>query len=79
MLKATLQLMLVQPLDDADGSVVLFAAWPRDWDVDFDVRAPRGTRIRGTCRNNTLGALTVEPSERTRFVHFTEGVCDRTK
>jgi len=42
----------------------LFPAWPKNWDVDFQLRAPGRTVVRGLYRNGKLERLTVEPPER---------------
>lgn len=39
--------MLMQTVDDADGSVVLLPAWPCNWDVSFQLTAPMNTLVTG--------------------------------
>ncbi len=53
-----LQEMLMQTPGD---SIHLFPAWPREWDVDFRLHAPYGTRVDATLRAGRLVALSVEP------------------
>ncbi len=58
---ATLQAMLMQ----ADGErITLFPAWPRDWDVEFRLRAPMNTTVEGARRRGELIALSVTPESR---------------
>ncbi|MBW6525226.1 hypothetical protein KZ813_00040 [Sphingomonas sp. RHCKR7] len=53
-----LQEMLMQTPGD---SIHLFPAWPREWDVDFRLHAPHGTRVDATLQAGRLVALLVEP------------------
>lgn len=53
-----LQEMLMQTPGD---SIRLFPAWPREWDVDFRLHAPYGTRVDATLRAGRLAALSVVP------------------
>ena len=57
-------LQLLAPLDDAKQSVLLFPAWPFDWDVSFKLRAPLNTVIEAACVNGSLVKLIVTPPER---------------
>ena len=61
--------MLVQPADDPDGSAIVFAAWPCDWDVDFKLAAPRNTTVVGALRGGRVIKMVVTPESRTPFVH----------
>ncbi len=61
---STLQFMLIQPVDDQNGSSVLFPSWPCSWDVDFKLRAPRNTIVSGTFKQGQLQSLIVDPPER---------------
>lgn len=54
-----LQEMLVQTPGDA---IHLFSAWPREWDVDFRLHAPRETTVEATLHGGKLISLTVEPA-----------------
>jgi alpha-L-fucosidase 2 len=57
----TLQSMLLQH----DGrKILLFPAWPRDWDVEFRLHAPYATTLQGVYRSGRLESLTVDPPER---------------
>lgn len=55
------QSMLLQ----TDGRrILLFPAWPRSWDVRFQLRAPLRTTIRGEYREGKIVSLEVEPEDR---------------
>jgi len=56
-----LQAMLMQ----ADGNkIYLFPAWPKDWDVEFKLHAPRNTTVEGIYHAGKVERLTVTPKER---------------
>ena len=60
-----LQTMLMQ----TDGrKILLFPAWPREWDVDFKLHAPFNTVVEGTYRDGELKRLEVSPPERKQDV-----------
>lgn len=44
--------------------IVLFKAWPQEWDGDFRLQAPFDTTVEGTIRGNTLVRLRVTPASR---------------
>ena len=49
----------------ADGRhILLFPAWPRDWNVDFKLHAPFATTIQGRYRAGKLEFLEVSPKSR---------------
>ncbi len=56
-----LQKMLLQTVDD---TILLFPAWPPEWDVCFKLHAPGKTIIRGELRAGELVDLQVEPVSR---------------
>ena len=56
-----LQEMLLQSDGDA---ILLFPAWPADWDVDFKLHAPRDTVIEASLQNGKLVHLVVTPESR---------------
>jgi len=60
-----LQEMLMQTVDD---KIVLFPAWPGDWDVDFKLHAPRKTTVMVSVRNGKITDLAVNPSSRRQDV-----------
>jgi hypothetical protein len=56
-----LQEMLMQ----TDGkTILLFPAWPKDWDVTFKLNAPYNTVVEGALQDGQLVNLTVTPESR---------------
>lgn len=62
-----MQEMLMQVIDDKH--IVLFPAWPKDWDVDFKMHAPHNTVIEGSLRGGKLIDLNVTPASRAADVY----------
>lgn len=60
-----LQEMLMQTIGD---KIVLFPAWPKDWDVDFKLHAPLNTTVECKLRNGKISSLIVTPVERSKDV-----------
>jgi hypothetical protein len=60
-----LQEMLLQTTGD---QLVLFPAWPKEWDVDFKLHAPRQTTVEATLKAGKLVALKVSPASRERDI-----------
>jgi alpha-L-fucosidase 2 len=56
-----LQEMLLQPVGK---KLLLFPAWPKDWDVDFKLNAPFQTTVQGKFVGGKLVDLVVNPPER---------------
>lgn len=46
-----------------DEEILLFPAWPRDWDVRFRLHAPLNITVKGALKNGKL-LLNVTPEER---------------
>lgn len=60
-----LQEMLMQ----ADGKkILLFPAWPKDWDVHFKLHAPYNTTVEATLKNGKIELLNVFPEERKKDI-----------
>ncbi len=60
-----LQTMLMQ----TDGTkIVLFPAWPKDWNVEFKLHAPLNTTVEGVFKAGKLERLTVTPEKRSADV-----------
>lgn len=60
-----LQEMLMQ----VDGKkIILFPAWPKNWDVHFKLHAPYQTTIEGVLKNGKVESLKVIPEERTKDI-----------
>ena len=51
-------------LQEVGQRILLFPAWPADWDVDFKLHAAQNTTISGKLRNGALSDLKVTPLER---------------
>ncbi|MBI1925373.1 hypothetical protein HYR99_14120, partial [Candidatus Poribacteria bacterium] len=60
-----LQTMLMQTEDE---KILLFPAWPKDWDVAFKLHAPYNTSVEGVYRNGKLERLQVLPEGRAKDV-----------
>ena len=60
-----LQEMLMQTIGD---QILLFPAWPKDWDVDFKLHAPHKTVVEGILKNGKLIKLRVIPENRRKDV-----------
>lgn len=56
-----LQEMLMQTMGE---DIILFPAWPREWDVDFKLHAPFNTTVAGSLKNGRITNLTVAPESR---------------
>jgi len=60
-----LQTMLMQ----CEGRrILLFPAWPKEWDVEFKLHAPGGTTVEGVYRDGKLQRLIVTPQARRKDV-----------
>jgi alpha-L-fucosidase 2 len=51
-----------------DGKIYLLPAWPKDWDVDFKLHAPKNTTVEGSYRNGKIEKLVVTPESRRKDV-----------
>ena len=60
-----LQEMLLQTPGD---KIVLFPAWPKDWDVDFKLHAPKNTTIEAVLKNGEVISVKVTPEARSEDV-----------
>lgn len=56
-----LQTMLIQTDNE---KILLFPAWPKEWDVDFKLHAPGNTTVEGVYKAGKLESLKVTPSSR---------------
>jgi len=63
-----LQAMLMQaePVigSEYDGKIYLMPAWPKEWDVDFKLHAPRNTTVQGRIVDGEIKDLEVRPHSR---------------
>ena len=55
-------------LQEADGKILLFPAWPKDWDVHFKLHATGQTTVEAVLKGGTVVGLTVLPKEREKDV-----------
>jgi len=63
--RMALQTMLMQ----CEGrTILLFPAWPKQWDVEFKLRAPMNTTVEGVYRSGKLERLTVVPESRAKDI-----------
>ncbi len=60
-----LQEMLLQT---DDKKIILFPAWPKNWDVHFKLYAPYNTTVEAIIKNGKLEMLEVLPKERAKDV-----------
>jgi len=56
-----LQRMLLQCEGD---EILVLPAWPKGWDVDFKLHAPKQTVVEGSVKNGELRQLIVTPADR---------------
>ena len=64
----TIQSMLLQYEGD---KIFLLPAWPKDWNCDFKLHAPRNTTVEGRVENGELKNLVVTPASRRADLLFT--------
>ena len=62
-----IQSMLLQPVGD---KLLLFPAWPKEWDVSFKLHAPKNTTIEGEVRNGIVIKMIVTPESRRKDVEI---------
>jgi hypothetical protein len=60
-----LQEMLLQSIGD---EILLFPAWPAEWDVDFKLHAPHKTTVEVSLRKGEITRLKLEPEYRKKDV-----------
>jgi hypothetical protein len=71
--KNALQYSLVYSHGDR---IVLFAAWPEEWDADFKLHAAGNTTVEATCTQGKLTNLVVTPASRRKDVVFSQSYCN---
>ncbi len=64
-LVATINYMLIQSAGD---KILLFPAWPKDWDVSFKLHAPKQTIVEVTLEGGKITGLKVAPESRRKDV-----------
>ena len=55
-------------LQEADGQLYLFAAWPKDWNVHFKLHASQNTTIEAELQNGIVKIIKVMPEERRKNI-----------
>ncbi|HEY1196671.1 MAG TPA: hypothetical protein VGE71_21100, partial [Flavobacterium sp.] len=55
-------------LQEADGKIYLFPAWPKEWNVHFKLHAKHNTTIEAELVNGELKVLKVVPEERKKDI-----------
>jgi hypothetical protein len=55
-------------LQEANGKIYLFPAWPKDWNVHFKLHATQNTTIEAELQNGKVKILKVMPEERKKDV-----------
>lgn len=55
-------------LQEANGKIYLFPAWPKDWNVHFKLHATQNTSVEVELRNGELKILKVIPEERKKDI-----------
>ena len=62
-----MQSMLLQPVGD---KLHLLPAWPKEWDVNFKLHAPKNTSSECEVKNGKIVALKVSPESRRKDVEI---------
>ncbi|WP_422081591.1 DUF5703 domain-containing protein [Ulvibacterium sp.] len=62
-----LQEMLMQCFGD---EILLFPAWPKTWNVNFKLHAPKNTLVEGIFKDGTLVKLDVSPESRRKDIRI---------
>ena len=62
---AALQRMLIQCEDE---KILLFPAWPKEWNVAFKLHAPMNTTVEGVYQDGKMQKLVVTPQSRAKDV-----------
>jgi len=64
----------MQPVDDGteftEGKMVVFPAWPCNWDVSFKLWGPLNTSVEVVYAGGALVNMTVTPASRAAAVTF---------
>ena len=63
-----LQEMLLQTTDD--GKILLFPAWPKEWDVRFKLHALQNTTVEAELKDGKIIELNVSPQNRLRNIEI---------
>jgi hypothetical protein len=55
-------------LQEANGKIYLFPAWPKDWNVHFKLHATQNTTVEAELQNGELKIIKVVPEERKKDI-----------
>ncbi|MNR32859.1 hypothetical protein D3C85_1504830 [compost metagenome] len=55
-------------MQEADGKIYLFPAWPKEWNVHFKLHAKHNTTIEAELINGEVKVLKVVPEERKKDI-----------
>jgi len=55
-------------LQEADGKIYLFPAWPKDWNVHFKLHVTKSTTVEAELINGELKVLKIIPEERKKDI-----------
>jgi len=61
-----LQEMLLQTTED--GRILLFPAWPREWNVHFKLHAPQNTTVEAELKNRKVTVINIVPEIRRKDI-----------
>lgn len=61
-----LQEMLMQTTDD--GRILLFSAWPREWNVHFKLHAPKNTTVEAELKDGKARVISIIPENRKKDI-----------
>jgi hypothetical protein len=56
-------------LQEVDGKIVLFPAWPKDWNVHFKLHATQNTTVEAKLENGKVDIIKVTPESRRKDIH----------
>ena len=68
-----LQEMLMASDPFGDGKIYLLPAWPKEWNVDFKLYAPKQTIVEASVRQGKVVSLKVTPGERRKDIVINTG------
>ena len=66
-----LQEMLMQ---STGNQIILFPAWPKEWDVDFKLNAPYNTTVECIFEKGEIISLKVTPESRRTDIIISENI-----
>lgn len=55
-------------LQEANGKILLFPAWPKNWNVHFKLHAKHNTTVEAKLENGKLSILNIQPKEREKDI-----------